>query len=83
MKVGQNNRKFPVFSAKKTDGTWVKVKFRREVNNLPTDEGTYIMTVESSTMNKTHDDWGEVYWVSENPEMFEPVRSEDTAKDEF
>lgn len=79
----QKKTSFIVWSAKKTDGTWVKLKFRKEVDNLPKKEGSYIMTAESETMNKTHDDWGEVYWVASNPEAFEPVKNEDTAKDEF
>lgn len=79
----QKKTSFLVWSAKKTDGTWVKLKFRKEVDNLPKKEGSYIMTVNTEYMNKSHDDWGEVYWVAENPELFEPVKSEDTAKDEF
>lgn len=75
--------KFLVWKAKKLDGTWVKLKFRQEVDNLPKNEGTYIMTVNTEYMNKSHDDWGEVYWVAQNPEAFEPIKNEDTAQYEF
>ena len=78
-----SGQKYFAYTALKRDGTRVAIKFRKEVEGLPKKAGKYIFELESSCMNSRMTDYGEEWWVSENPISVEPYIPEDTAKDQF
>lgn len=81
----QTKQKFIAWKCKKKDGTWARLKFTKNVDEIPKKEGVYNMELDSKEMNKANDDFGEVWWVDAqdtNPKFTTFVRP-DEAKDEF
>ena len=83
-KLGKvSGQKYIAFKTTKKDGTRVPLKFRKELNNIPKRAGIYIMEIESECMNSRMTDYGEEWWVSQDPISVNNFVPEDTAKDQF
>ena len=83
--IKNTNKKFLIFKGTKNDGTKVPFKFRsdiEEINNLPKENALYDLTVDTENMNKSFDDYGEVWWVR-NVEDIQPAVMADEAQNEF
>lgn len=78
----ETEEKFPIYCAKDNGGKMMKVKFRKNVENVQNEPGRYLMTVDTEKCNIVKDDFGEVLWVSEVIRC-EPKPFEDTVKDRF
>ena len=74
-------KEFPVYATTNKNGEIIKVKFRQEVKNAPTEPGTYTMYFNSENANMTRDFYGKVMWV--NKAEFGPVVRKDTVSAEF
>ena len=78
-----DGKKFMTYKCRKADGTLSQMKFRQEVTKRPMQDGKYICTIETESMNKSLTDYGETWWVRSDCADIKPYVSEDTAKDEF
>ena len=74
IKNATNGKKFPVYSSKKADGSWIQTKFTRDCCNYAADRGIkipstendkkrFIMVVESSNCNISKNGIYDVMWV--------------------
>ena len=57
------SKKFLVFSAKTKDNGWKTIKFVQTCECVPKKAGRYLITVEKENINKSSNDYGEIYWV--------------------
>lgn len=57
------SKKFLVFSAKTKDNGWKTIKFVMACENVPKVAGRYLITVYRENINKSTNDYGELYWV--------------------
>ena len=81
-KKTKNGQSFMTFKAKKNDGTWVQLKFTKNVKDLPEENGIYNFSIETTDMNKSMTDFGECYWAK-SVNKYEVAEQIDTAIDEF
>ena len=82
-KTNRTGGKFLIHKAKMNDGNWIALKFRRAIKNVPEEPGVYVVTVESSYLNRSTTDFGDVYWCGGEPEAVTPYEREDTAAEDF
>lgn len=80
-KTAKTGNKFLIAKAQKLDGSWTPIKFTKEVD-IPKKQGLYNMTIDTENMNKSYNDYGEVWWANKAEEFTEYVRP-DEAIDEF
>lgn len=64
------SKKFLVFSAKTKDNGWKTIKFVQTCENVPKAAGRYMITVDKENINKSTNDYGELYWVKNINECF-------------
>lgn len=76
MKKSNSGNNFPVYSAKMVDGKWIQMKFTKECCNnaiakghkIPdsdNDRNRFIVTVDTTNMNKSKNGLYDVVWVKE------------------
>ena len=66
--TAKNGHTFLGYWCYQADGTTAKLKFRKNVTNQPTEPGHYAMTVDTDTINRQLNEYGTVWWVTENPQ---------------
>ena len=70
-KAKKTGEKFPVYKARKAEGTWDAMKFTRDVRNAPVKPGLYTLTIDTENMNKSYSDFGTVWWVKKVENVIE------------
>lgn len=70
-KTKKTGEKFPVYKARKADGTWDSMKFTKEARNAPVIPGMYVVKIDTANMNRSETDFGSVWWVKKVEEFTE------------
>lgn len=81
-KAKKTGEKFPVYKARKADGTWDSMKFTRDVRNAPVMPGMYVLNIDTVNINRSNTDFGVVWWVKKI-EDFTTYTAPDEASEAF
>lgn len=63
LRTSKEGRTFPTYKVRKKDGTWIRMKIRKDTTEYPKTEGWYTMSVDENNVSISDSDYGDVLWV--------------------